>query len=114
MATMQSVYHQTSTDVSQRPSVDSIASGGRRLLQAVFWVSRDWVEHLPVDDPQRKNLIYLGILADDLVRAGDYSPNAMTTAQALLCVNCRRLNAAQGQCTGQPLDRCRLLEKASQ
>jgi len=105
---MQSVYLQSSPNTALPPlSADGVAS--EHLLHAIWWISRHWVERLAVDAPPRKNLIFLGILTDDLVRAGDYSVDAMTTVRALLCTNCRRLDAAHGKCSGQPLDRCPLL-----
>lgn len=103
---MQSVYRQTAQDIA--PATDAVVSS-KDLLQAVWWLSRRWVERMAVTDPQRVKLIQLGMLTDDLVRAGDYSPAAMTTVRTLLCASCRRLNAAHEKCTGQSLDRCSLL-----
>lgn len=86
-------------------------SGGdrRAQLEGVVRLGRAWLERMPAADPQREHLIRMGILAEDLIRAGDYSVDAMTTARALLCANCRRLDASQGKCRGQALDRCMLL-----
>lgn len=108
---MQSVYRQTAKDTGP-PAADAVA-GSKDLLQAVWWQSRRWVERIAVTDPQRVKLIQLGILTDDLVRVGDYSPAAMTTVRTLLCANCRRLNAAHEKCAGQSLDRCPLLRVAN-
>jgi hypothetical protein len=99
----------TSGAVRQAEPVDGIVSRNKSLLEGVVRVSRGWGDQIPVNDPQRQRLTRVGSLAEDLLRNGDYSSTAMTTARALLCVNCRRLNASQGKCFGQALDRCLLL-----
>ena len=106
---MQSVYQQTSQDASQVPPANSVAGRSQGLLEAVLRVSQEWVERLPVHDPEREAAIRLAMLTEDLVRTGDRSPRALSHVRSLLCSNCRRLNAAQGKCSGQALDRCLLL-----
>jgi hypothetical protein len=55
----------------------------------------EWLQHLPAHDLRRENLDAMAILVKDILESGDYSlRDAMTTARALLCTNCRRLNAA--------------------
>ncbi|MCK9382579.1 MAG: hypothetical protein M0P95_16135 [Sulfuritalea sp.] len=108
---MDAVYLEYSVDTAQPPAADDcVASDSLGLLHGVLRVSQEWLEQVPLCDPQHDKLVRLGILAADLVRMSNFSPTAMTTARALLCVNCRRLNAAQGQCAGQSLDRCLLLK----
>lgn len=97
------------SDHAPRQAAHPAAVEYRRLLKEVFWVSRAWSERVATDDPQRGTLIYLGILADDLVRANDYSVSSLATVRALLCTSCRRLEAARERCAGKPLESCRLL-----
>lgn len=109
-AALRSVYQQTAPDASPRPSADCVAGGDRVLLEGVLKVSREWMERVPVDDPQRWNHARLGMLAEDLIKGGEPSSLAMSNVRSLLCASCRRLNAAQGKCSGQALDRCLLLK----
>jgi hypothetical protein len=106
-------YLQADRGSAPPSSVDAVASNYKSLLQTVWWISRTWVERVAVHDPHRVSLIDLGLLVDDLVRAGDYSSAAMMDVQSHLCDGCRRLNAASGQCTGQSLHECPLLREAS-
>jgi hypothetical protein len=108
---LQSAYLQSGRETTSPQSTERIAGGSKALLQAVWWISRNWVERVAVSDPHRVSLIDLGLLIDDLVRAGDYSSAAMTDVQDLLCNACRRLNAAPGQCDGQSLHGCLLLRE---
>ncbi len=116
---MLSVYLQTSSDTAPLPSADAVATaadgadGSHHLLQEVVRLSRQWVDQLHVQNLHREGILHLGNLAEDLIRNGQASLFAMTQLRTLLCGNCRRLNAAQGQCSGQSLDRCLLLKGAS-
>ncbi len=92
---------------------DCAAGDAQQLLEAVVRLSQQWLEQFHLPDAQHEKVARLGVLATDLVKRGDFSSVAMTTARALLCVNCRRLDAAQGQCHGQSLERCPLLKVAS-
>jgi len=111
-AARQSVYQETPFDASQRPSTDCLASGSQDLLARVLKVGREWLDRLSVDDPQRGNHTRLGMLVEDLIKGGEPSSLAMSNVRALLCASCRRLDAAQGKCSGQALDRCLLLKRA--
>lgn len=92
------------------PTFDSTSRGSKDLLKGALQVCRKWLEHLPAHDPRRENLDAMAILVKDILESGDYSlHDAMTTARALLCTNCRRLNAAPDQCAGRSLDRCPLV-----
>lgn len=92
------------------PTFDSTSRGSKDLLQGALQVCRKWLEHLPVHDPRRENLDVMAILVKDILESGDYFLHeAMTTARALLCTNCRRLSAAPDQCAGRSLDRCPLV-----
>jgi hypothetical protein len=102
-------YSAASADDPRPESTDCAAGQNQGLLEGVVRISHGWMERIPVDDPQREKVARVGSLAADLIRTGDFSSAAMTTARALMCVNCRRLNAAQGKCFGQALDRCLLL-----
>lgn len=102
---MYSVYQEGSAHTAQPRTHDSLEDE----LQGILRVSRQWLEQFSVDEPQRGNLVHLQHLTEDLIRAGDLSPTAMTTIRAFLCGSCRRLNAAHGQCAGQSLDQCLLL-----
>lgn len=95
--------------VQQAEPVDCAVGRNKSLLEGVVRVSRGLADQIPVNDPERQRLARLGSLAEDLLRNGDYSPTAMTTTRALICVTCRRLDATQGKCFGQALDRCLLL-----
>ena len=116
---MLSVYLQTSSDTTPSSSAYSVATaangadGSHHLLQEVVRLSRQWVDHIHGQDLQREGILHLGNLAEELIRNGQASLYAMAQLRTLLCGNCRRLNAAQGQCSGQSLDRCQLLKGAS-
>ena len=92
------------------PVLGSTSRGSKDLLQGVLQINRKWLEQLPVHDPRRESLNVMAGVVKDIVQSGDYSlHDAMTTARALLCTNCRRLNAAPDQCAGRSLDRCPLV-----
>lgn len=94
------------------PAFDGTPSSSKDTLERVLQVCRMWLQHLPAHDPRRKNLDAVAILVKDILESGDYSiHDAMTTARALLCTNCRRLNAAPEQCAEQSLDRCLLVKR---
>ncbi len=93
-------YPSTSGAAHKAEPVESGASRNKSLLEDVVRVSRGWVDRIPLDDPQRQRAARVGSLAEDLLRKEDYSPAAMTTTRAVICVNCRRLNASQGKCLG--------------
>lgn len=78
-------------------------------LQGVARLGRTWLERIPAAEPKRGRLTGMCVLVEDLVRVGDHSVAAMTTVRALLCSNCRRLNAAEGKCLGAALHRCMFL-----
>lgn len=78
-------------------------------LQGVALLARKWLERIPALDSHRESVLRMGILADDLAMNGTPSAAAMGALRAMLCANCRRLDAAQGQCSGQIMERCRLL-----
>jgi hypothetical protein len=104
---------------SLEPSGNAISAGDAEVdatpaeklarLQAVARLGRMWLERIPAAEPKRGRLTGMCVLVEDLVRAGDHSVAAMTTARALLCNNCRRLNAAEGKCLGTALHRCMFL-----
>lgn len=106
---MHSVYLRATACSAGRSAVDGVAADKKALLEGVVRLGRKWLERIPADDPQREHLIRMGILAEDLVRSGDHSLAAMTTARELLCANCCRLGAADGKCAAQLLERCVLL-----
>ena len=97
----------------QPPPADSSASDGQQVLEESMRVNRERRERVVVvDDPQRENLVRLGVLIRDLVKARNCSSGARITARAF-CLSCRCLDATQGQCSRQPLDRCLLLKQIS-
>jgi hypothetical protein len=105
---MQSVY---SGGAVRPPPADSSANDGQHLPEESMRVNRERREHVAVDDPQRQDLVRLGMLIRDLVKARNCSSSAIT-ARAF-CLSCRCLDATQGQCSRQPLDRCVLLKRIS-
>ncbi|MDP2810995.1 MAG: hypothetical protein Q8O34_12675 [Rhodocyclaceae bacterium] len=107
---MHSVYLPSTADSAGLSAIDGTAADKRAQMEGVARLSRAWLERIPATDPRREHLIRMGILAEDLVKAGDQSPAAMMKARELLCANCRRLDAAEGKCMGQSLDRCLLLK----
>lgn len=109
---MHSVFLQSTAGGVGCSTVDGMAAQKQALLQGVVRLGREWLDRIPADDPQREHLIRMGILAEDLIRAGDHSPAAMAMARALLCANCRRLGAIEGKCFGQVLERCVLLNSS--
>ena len=104
---------------SLEPSGNAISAGDAEVdatpaeklarLQGVARLGRMWLERIPATEPKRGRVIGMCVLVEDLVRAGDHSVAAMTTARALLCSNCRRLDAAKGKCLGTALHRCMFL-----
>lgn len=94
---------------SSGSSSDSTAADRRARLEGVARLGRAWLERGAATDPQRGDLVRMGALADDLARAADQSPAAITMVRALPYANCRRLNAAEARCLGQVPDRCLLL-----
>lgn len=106
---MDSVYRSNSTAGVARSGNDSFAVDWRAQLEGVEQLGRNWLARCDEADPQRGDLIHMDLLVKDLIGAGDHPVAAMTTTRALLCANCRRLNAAEGKCLGQALERCMLL-----
>ena len=106
---MDSVYHSSGAAGAEYPGTDSIVADRRAQLEGVVRLGRDWLARCDAADPPRGDVVRMGVLADDLAKGSDQSPAAMTMVRALLCSNCRRLNAAEGKCFGQALERCILL-----
>ena len=95
-------------------SLAESGTAGDRLLRGVLRVSREWMAYPPGHDLQSEALLHLGSLADDLIRDGNAaSLLAMTQLRALLCGNCRHLDAVHGHCSGQSLEHCLLLKETS-
>lgn len=109
---MDSVYRPTGAGGGNRSADGSTADDKRAQLEGVVRLGQAWAKRSAVTDSARGDLVRMSVLAEDLIRAGDHSAAAMTTARALLCTNCRRLNAADGKCRGQALERCMLLNGA--
>lgn len=98
-------------DADRLSAGDRTQSGSKILLQGSLKLCRKWLEHLPAHDRRRENLNITERFVEDLLESDDdYLDHAMANARALLCVNCRRLNAAPEQCSGPSLDRCPLLK----
>jgi hypothetical protein len=108
---MQSVY-QAATNTDPLAVGDSPASCSQSILQEVLRVSREWLERLHVPSKERAAVQHLASLAEDLVGDAHASPLAMAQVRALLCGSCHHLNAAHGQCSGQSLERCPLLQES--
>lgn len=111
---MHSVYLKSTPHDAGPAAADATATDRQALLAGVARLGRLWLERIPAADAQREHLIRMGILAESLMKTGDYSPAAMTTARMLLCANCRYLDAAPIKCAGQVLDRCPLLRVSEQ
>jgi hypothetical protein len=111
METMDFMHLPGGTPDANRTLGNERAADRCRQLKAVARRGRKWLEQVSASDPVRGNLILMSAFAEELVKTGDQSPDAMTTIRALLCSNCRRLNAAGGKCSGQPLERCMLLNE---
>lgn len=107
---MHSVYLKSTAGGAGLSAADASAADRQALLAGVARLGRLWLGQIPAADPQREHLIRMGILAEGLMKTGDHSPAAMTTARMLLCANCRHLDAAPKKCAGQALDRCPLLQ----
>lgn len=107
---MYSVYLRSTVGCAGIAAADSAAAEKQAQLEGVARLGRMWLERIPAADLRREHLIRMGVLAENLVRAADHSPAAMTMARALLCANCRRFDAAQETCPGLSLDQCRLLK----
>jgi len=91
---------------------DSSASDDQKPPEGSMRVNRERREHVAVDDPQPEDLVRLGTLIRDLVKARNRSSGAGITARAF-CLSCRCLDATHGQCLRQPLDGCLLLKRTS-
>lgn len=112
MHVVRPIVTSNSPDSDRLSAVDSTPSRSQHLLEGALQVCRTWLQHLPAHDHRRANLNVMEVLVKDILESGDYSvPDAMTTARALLCTNCRRLNAAPEKCSGWSLDRCPLLAR---
>jgi len=79
------------------------------LWQSVLEVLRGWLQEQPRHDQQHERLALAMASIEDFMRKNDYSIEAKTVGRALMCVNCRRLNANQVKCSGRPLEKCPLL-----
>jgi hypothetical protein len=108
---MQSIYLQAAKSATDDGATDADIDGSHKLLEGVLRVSRDWAERLPPRDRERQAAVGLAALTENLLADGKPSPHAMSNVRGLLCANCRRLNAAQGKCFGQALERCLLLRR---
>jgi hypothetical protein len=106
---MDSVYRPTGADCGERPADGSTADDRHARLQGVARLGLAWAKRSAVTDSARRDLVRMSVLAEDLIRAADQSSAAMAMVHTLLCTNCRRLNAADGKCRGQALERCMLL-----
>lgn len=106
---MNSVDRPVNASNADDAEVDATPADKLARLQGVARLGRTWLERTAAAEPKRGRLIGMCVLVEDLVRAGDHSPAAMTTARALLCSNCRRLDASEGRCLGTALHRCMLL-----
>jgi len=106
---MYSVYLQCRAGAAAPSEADGAAAERHVQLKGMLRLGRKWLEATGPDDPRREHLIRMCILAEDLIKAADPTPAAMTMARELLCANCRRVNAVQEKCPGLPLQRCPLL-----
>lgn len=106
---MQSMY---SGGAVQPPPADSSASDGQQMLEESRRVNPERRERVAVDDPRREDLVRLGMLIRDLVKARNCSSGDGLTARAF-CLSCRCLDATHGECSRQPLDSCLLLKRAN-
>lgn len=98
-------------DSDRLAAADSTLGGSQHLLEAVLRVCRKWLQHLPAHDLRRENLNITVRFVEGLLESGDdFLGHAMANVRALLCVNCRRLDAAPGKCSERSLDRCPLLK----
>ncbi len=100
-----------SPDSDRLSATDRTPSGSQHLLEAALQVCREWLQHLSAHDRRRENLNITERFVEDLLESGDdLLGHAMANARALLCVNCRRLDAAPGKCSERSLNRCPLLK----
>lgn len=106
---MESIPQRASPDVSQAAPAHRAANDSIGLLKDALKLCQQWMERFPVDDPERRNLVCLQMSLGYLINSGEPSALDMSNIRALLCTNCRRISAAQGRCSGQPLNRCPLL-----
>lgn len=90
-------------------SAHEAATAPHPQWQSVLEVLRDWQRGRSPYDEHRAHLALAEDSIEDLDLRNDYSDGAKTVGRALMCVNCRRLNASQGRCSGQPLEKCPLL-----
>lgn len=87
-----------------------VAAGSHPRWETVLRLLRRWLKEHPARDAGRASLFIGEMLIEELMRTNDYSSDAAVSGCAILCVNCRRLDASQGKCSGQPLNRCPLLK----
>lgn len=83
-------------------------------LRDVARLGRLWLETMPLASAQRTAVMHMNFIVDEMANKGDDSPDAMVAVRAMLCLNCRRLGAAQGNCSGASLRRCTLLNALKQ
>lgn len=111
---MHSVYLKASAPRSTLPEANLRKGDPAEQLFAVARVTRDWLSRIERHDPHREQVQRISILAEDLAARGTPSPPAIDAIRAMLCANCRRLDAAPSECSGQALERCPLLTGAIQ
>lgn len=75
-------------------------------LHEVARIGEVWLETLAPDASQRASVMEMCRYAEESAARGDGSPDVMITVRAILCSNCRRIDAAQGKCSGAALDQC--------
>jgi hypothetical protein len=90
-----------------------VSKDGLVLLQRAMAVGRSWLKLSATQEMQRGNVIYMLVLAERLIRDADCTSHTFSKVSGLFCAGCLSLNAAQGQCAGQPLDQCPLLNGAN-
>lgn len=108
---MDTVARQGSIDRDGGVVAADVAARRQAQLEAAAGMVAEWRRCLPEHDSQCNHLAQIGAVIDDLAGRRDHSQAAMTTVRAIVCVSCRRLNAAQGKCFGKPLDQCMLLNR---
>lgn len=100
-----------SMDGDGKVSAGDVAARRLAQLEAAAGLVQEWLLRVPAHDPPRQHLLLTSSVIGALATSRDHSTAAMTTVRAMVCVNCRGLDASQGKCAGKPLDQCMLLNR---
>jgi len=87
------------------------SDAGLVTLHGALKVCRSWLNDLPAKDTTRSSVLHLEALIENLISTESTCGMAMSNVRALLCTNCRILQAVKKRCAGTSLERCLLIKE---